>query len=529
MGSIKQTEKEFDLESYSFDELSFMRNIFQRIDTTRSDFTSRPGEVFVKMEGKAGREHSESRINTFYRMIGLPAIRSTEFLNNKNIALFDLKNPLSQWQTLNYVDSNIFPEKDEVLQELAVRESDLQKKLNSAFYTADQMNKMVQEPLALDSAVFGVSERRNSVFPLFVNADIPIFPLKKRVAPLFYNKDYIISASDGVRLPRPFLESVIYMRTKVFGNSFPSDFELDLITTTEQFVTKFYTQFDNALLNTEEQINSLINGSRTLIETKLKLALIQGLRSAAVNYASVIKNVKSVSSKAFFIPQATETPQEGSNNNLENSQPNLAIEGSLDKLIRDLELKVLEKASLINLFPTNEITKLDAKYREEQGLVLKNIMNDAFSSDFNSILLSDLEIDRQRLSEKTGERDRVFQQVNQLKELIQYYSGEGVGLSVFDVLCVFLALFKVDLGIVVGLLNAPAKERLAKNRFYAVTGSELNNSETSVLSQDLLNAAFDQNINIIDAVVTLEEAVLENYQLAKGFFISAETKDSKDI
>jgi len=470
--------KQRDVQGIVFDPANFMRSILSNTNRARSDMGSMPGKVVESTGDEPMGELVESRLNAFYRMIGLPATRndSIRFLRTKsNLETTDTQ--LSQNNTLNYFSPGLISVKNsngeyidgnKASNLISGRESALQKSVDP-----EKMVEMVIKPISLDASVKPNQSRRTSLFPMLVDASTPIYPLKKRTAPLFNDGDFILSGASNTRLPRPFIESVIYMRTKVYSGAIYEKLKIDLASNIRTFV-KGNTQplsSEEEALTSKELIESLGLGTDNsienfnLLELELINKLIQAIRKSSMNYRATLNRATELKKQVMFIPEYKENPAEISGNSKKSIEGIVA--GSVDKIIYSLENQLAELSSFINLLPTNEVKRADTSYRSEGDEVVRNVLPDAFISDFTSLITFDRGHIQSQLAEAKVKRAKILSEYNLLKEGIQYFTGEHTGLSIFDILCVFLALFTILVESLVLLLNKDARERLLNSSFYS--------------------------------------------------------------
>lgn len=540
MGAGAQTIKQRDVQGVTFDVSSFMRSIINNVDRSRGDLGPLPSKIVDSIADEPADERIESRINAFYRLIGLPATRNDSIITTRQLQNQNTTDEqLSQNGTLNYISPGSISVKNpnnegeflpgnDAANLLVAREKNLQKPP-----TVQQMVNLVTQPLPLDASVKANVQRRAPLFPILVDASVPIFPLSKRTAPLFHDGDFILSGASSTRLPRPFIENVIYMRTQVFAAGGVEELKTDLAKNIRTFV------LGNAQpLTTEEEdqtaqqfIDSLglQDGGQsiqdfTLLELKMINKFVQAIRKSANNYRGVLNRAAELKKKVKFAPEAKDTPREAGGNSTEIIEGLVA--GSIDKTISALEAQLSEVTSFINLMPTNEVKRADTSYRAEGDEIVKNIIPDAFISDFNNLITFDKEDIQSRLSSAKAQRKRDITEYNLIRERIQYFTGEVTGLSIFDILCTFLALFTISVESLILLLNRDARENLLNSPFYSFQNAPGNNNvlKTPIFDnndvtsrvQAILNVSSEEGVS--GALEELENKIRENFKLATAFF-----------
>ena len=549
MTASSDAVKQRDVQGVSFDPSQFMRSIISNIDGARGDMGPIPNKIVENIITEPVGERVESRVNAFFRLIGLPATRDDSIITRRreDFELNTTESQLSQTSTLNYfapgslnINDPSIPGKfltgNEASRRIVGREQILQKPMKN-----QTMVDLLNKPLPLDSSILPNVSRRTSLFPLLVDASTPIYPLKKRTAPLFYDGDFILSGASSTRLPRPFLESVIYMRTQVLQSGSTDSMKKDLAKNIKSFV------LGNAQPLTSEEsdqtgeqfvrslgldnldnpaVDSLSNYN--LLELRMINKFVQALRSSAMNYKSAVSSATEFKKRVSFSPEVKDNPAERSGNST--VIVNGLIKGSIDDKIESLESQLSVSNSFISLLPTNEVKRADTSYRAEGDEVVKSIIPDVFISDFTNIVTFDQENILSQLSSAKSQRERDIREYNLIKERIQYFSGETVGLSIFDILCTFLALFTVDIETLIGLLNKDARARLFNSPFYSFQNNAENKgkNKTPIFDQnavtDRIEAALISSTNSLDVQISLndlEDKIRENFKLSSAFYNDA--------
>lgn len=541
-GNQQDIKKQSDVEGVTFNGTAFMESISNTIDANRSDVITNQTKLVKTTVDLPPAERVESRLNTFYRLLGLPATRDIKKISGEDTGAGNKF--LNQYGTINYFSpgelSGVLKTEqgDNIGDFISKRETDFAKKKSAIDFitmldnplTFEQLKKLTKVTVTLDDGT--TVERKPSIFPLVVDAATPIFPLSKRMAPLFYDGDFIISGDNNTRLPRTFLESIIYMRTQ----RFTEDMQRNINEITKNI--KVFVQNINAneQLTPEQQkaqtalLNSLgVSNEQSdynLIEAQTINRLVQAISASAKNYREVVKRAKELSKEVDFKPAPKDTAKEKSGNTTE-----VVLAGSvgfsLESRIQALNSQIEKNNLILTLLPTNRVLKADTRRRiadDEQGSA--NITPDIFVSEFTEIMaLDNLQIQKQ-LREAQTQKNKKLREFEKLKSNIMYYSGEAQGLSIFDVLCIFLAMFTISLDNLIGLLNNDARARLQNNKFFQNQISQENNNIASVSNLDQRFTALlqpdgtlsDSIPSVSSALQALQTKVEENFDLAAAFF-----------
>lgn len=514
MGTAKQTNKQTNVQGVTFDPSNFMDQIINTVDLNRSDIGSKPEEVIISTADVPNGERVESRLNAFYRLIGLPALRETSKIPNISSVT---KDQLSQNRTLNYFHDTAL--EAEVKDALTKRESLLQaKKVEQDFVT------MLKNPLPIGTSVSSNNNqsRRVSIFPLIVDASVPVYPLMKRVAPLFYDGDFILSGASNARLPRPFLESIVYMRTQVFSG-LDTGTQNDIIANINAFVTKNVENTEASALTASLFAKGI---SFNILELQIINKMVQAIQNSAVKYRRAIMKAEDLNHEVRFVPKPRDTPNEKSGNSNFVDIESTDGSQSIEKKISSLELQLEQINLFISALPTEKVKNADITRRIDQDTVgLSNVTSDIFVSEFGGLIAFERAAIEKQLNEVKAERQNRLNQFEVIKKNIMYYSGEITGLSIFDVLCILLALFTIDISDLVALLNQEAQDRLSSSKFYS-TSSDPALITVSKDTQDAIIAGNYKSVRL--ALSNLETKVREHFSLADAFYTlankSGETK-----
>lgn len=488
-------------EGDGFDPVSFTREVFNSVKTNRSNVGPFPFQV-VDTPSKSGKDrNAENMMNVFFRLIGFPAIRDETLITNDSV--FDENcdkkrrdNALSQGGTINYFSSAALANEDN-FKSLITRDSILDEAR-----TSSQFNTMLMDPLPIDESIADVprERRRPRIFPLLVDASIPVYPMERRVSPLFYDGDYILQGGRS-RLKRPFLQHVIYMRTKVFSG-FSSSVEDDIRTNITAEVG------DDTLISASELSNY------RLLELKIIQKLLQSLKKASKDYVKVRNEVKELRSKVTYVPAPVEEPQQRGGA-AETADLSVEITTDLDQQLQAIDSELNKLDLFLLALPIEEVDRSDRIRRIEEEVVIRNTSPDAFIPEFNSLLTYERKPLERQKAKVLQERKKIVQKVEKAREQLQYYTGEFTGLSIFDVISVFYALFTVDRESLVALLNQSALERLANDAFFVAgeqatdTISSTSNIETLITNASLISPA--------EALASLEAQVREGFAIARTF------------
>jgi hypothetical protein len=534
-----------------FDPFEFADQLFTTIQSMRSDNSAMPNTFFEGPLDITGAVNGESKINAFLRIIGFPATRDEKELgqssdrmqtfqgnvqNDPNFRTSGTSTEcfsederdrlLSQDDTLNYFSPNLInplSADSDVPGDLYNREFILDGEA-----TQKKFINMLRNPLELNSSVDGVPNRRTSIFPLVVSADIPVFPLKKRLAPFFYNGDYILNRT---RASRPFLEHVIYIRTKYYAG-LESPLQASLISNIQSEVRS-----ELGDVNPVDELLADLTKYKT-IELQVIQKFIKALKIAAKQYLEVLDRAEKLKAHIDWIPVSKVEPSEkvGDDSSLSIDERDEKIKEAddieevsvkvIDKEISNIQAEINRIDQYLQLLPTESVKQRDEIRRIGEQVPLNNIVGDLFLSEFNFLTSFERKALVERLDEAKRKRGRYIQQYESVKSLIMYFSGEFVGLSIFDVICVLFALFTVENKYLIGLLNKDAQKRLVENDlFYAIQDYSQRPIQRPGRVDDIV--ADSSSVTPAEAVSEVQQKAFEYFDLASAFFQNFKTTENK--
>lgn len=509
-----------------FDAIGFYDIIYGTIKTYRSDYGLYESQIFRNAAELASSEKgSESIVNTFYRVIGFPAIRDDYVVDSiikelskikpiDDLAAIAIKN---QDGTLNYV-SGISSDISKIFQ----REAQLGIRPTLASSLA-----MIKEPCVVNNGKDSTRPTRPSIFPMKVLADIPVYPISKRMAPIFNDGPYITERS--TRLSRCFIENAFYMR--VFSTNFT-----DISVAIRTSIAKTFAP-DKTTAELEEMVksgskdfpilNDLVN--LNLLQLQITDKMIKAIKQSAIDFRDTLKVRDGLDQEITYVPQIKDSPQEKTGTSDMSPEEVLAGDPRFDTEsffvpVLDAQIDELQKAiAIINVIvqiaPTNGARAANQIPGAAAAIALDlNISPDVFVSEFIALASFEKTSLENSLQELKDQRARKLQNYEVIRKKIQIYSGEFVGLSIFDILSIFLALFTVDLNILLGLMNPEARARIAKSDFYQgqnQAGSTNTNINTSV---PLISGTIPSTE---EALQKFEGKVKEYLDLGMTFFVES--------
>jgi len=415
-------------------------------------------------------EPIESRINAFYRAIGLPAVVSEGInlpLNNGNVHDISMTTDLKR----NFVNrENAF-------------NSPIDESIVNSFLDGEN-NLTIKDGIEFVSGQADVQvpkRTRGALLPMLVNGDVGIFPQSRRITgPFFSTKQVIV---DNTRYERPTIELIVLLRLR--GSGVQDDtLQQALNDEFAQSLGEGFVDTNGLNILTFEVIRGLL---RTTLETK------DVVRKTVQNLGKIRIRIRSV-----FEDQRANVP---------NEQPitkSSDLDGSLEKLKTQQQTEQNRKNSLFTLLEYDDtISNGEQVTRNMKEAWLAHSILDVLTTDSQGIEISLKETDMQ--SKKLEKLNKAQQR--QMDSLLGTFSG----LSGLDVLVVIVSLFTMEEQFLLGLLNEDAFQRLK-----IIKGQGFSPSRAGVdASVDQLKRKVTETYDRLADTIKIQE-LLESRQAQRG-------------
>ena len=495
----------FDEDATSFNIDSFLDQLFDTISNYRSQIGLQEGKVVEYPDEAFGAKNAESKLNAFYRILGFPAVRG-------DLSVLELdektkQNTLSQHKTLNYFD-DFSIDGFSVAKAAAERENFLYQELDYQ----ESLN-VIMNPLKFTEAVKG-NERRSSIFPLVVNASIPVFPVSKRTAPMFYDGEFILQG-DQKRLTRPFIEHIIYMRTKVFAGA-ETQYSKDLKNQIRREILDF--QKEELLIKTIEQTD--------LFSLRIIGKLIRALKKCSAQFKDVEENITRLRKDVEFVPAPKENPSEKAGNVSDalaaDLQKDSISEKGLESEIAAIKNKMAAEDIFIMLMPSEIIKKADRIRRIEDEVPNTSVSDDIFLSEFNYLISYEKNAYYKKLLELEDKKARFIAEYEHERMSLIHLNGEVTGLSIFDVICILLALFTVDIKFLFAIINADSLNSLKNSDLYYKAKPAANSDNITTFSNISSTIIGAEAVSVAEGLKAIQDKVAENFEIARMFYLKAQ-------
>ena len=440
--------------SLDFDFQAFAVDMIQTIDSISS---------FPK--GVKNAKPIESRINSFYRAVGLPAVVDP----SKQLDGYNVGN-VSDDSTMTWGAYSLA---------LGSRES-AWKALTA---TKDGMPLHYQSRSIVDNLKNRLS---GNMFPIVVNGGLEIYPQTKRVVTPFTADIQVFNGTKSDNYRRPLIESIINMRVKSLGatNSSIQGALLD----------GFRASFPDSTIAVD------VNGLNAEISILLREALMAAVdeMSAAILSAE-LETLKS--GDVYQLPPssiAEENPQQ--------SEKQLAP-ATLDKQAISQQAKQAIKAGFLSLLEFEDDSG-SSKKSAKDSLLFSNVINAITSDDIKS---------KQDGNDLEQKQDKADNNIKGAMKTMDLFMGDAGSISGIDMLIVITALFEIDLLNLIGLLNNTAAQSL-----YAARGGSVDDYVNNKPSISTALTALEAQVTALYGFVDQpfhevnQGAILQQYSIGSG-------------
>lgn len=479
------SEKEFDV-------IGFAKSIMTEIEGIRSF-----EKVTDKETGTGFQLPTESRLNAFLRLIGLPYFvvitdkdgneqDDLKFLNpgfgaTVRSTLADKKISDSYRQEYTGLDGK----SDKVFYILSNR-SELLKEISEEIGSDDmndRMSKAICAPLDIKpntpKALKGVgtfipkippkggadTQNQREVFKKL----LPLIPSYQRVLPLrneiarpFTLKIRERRIDRNTILRKPFIEQVVRTRFIVYGSSQTEKEKVlgEDVTTTikgllgEQVFSEVFTNgelFAKVNLLEEFVISKFLDAIRNLARRWVKIneQRIRLLRTLRPTIA-----IKTSSARESLFGKRVEV--------------SATLEGTSDgEKLKKINAAIAQEEALIALLPTDENEEAEAK---QQGT--KNITPSALQNSFTNLLNYNLKRNKETKAALISRSKKNINSLEKLRLELDLMTGEFSGLSLPDVVITIAALFMVKRDILLNLLDKYTIDYMKTDKVLATIASQ---------------------------------------------------------
>jgi len=508
MGNSRKTVPSTQFLSVGVDFLAMYQSVFSSLQETRSNDGIRPGHVVTRADDGNITENGESILNAFYRSLGLPALRDDAAIFQQFGSETADVSALTQNDTLNYFHTSELKNGSGKATFIANREAALQGLSSTKNGAVTPTNVVagldfMMNPAGVDS---GSNGGRPSIFPAFVAGDVTVFPVARRICPLFYPGEF---NEGSVPSSRAFIESVIY-------NS---------LFTTENSAAAAKLLIDNIVATTGNTSLTKELGSKNILVLRFLQKAYAAMSGAASQYFAILYFRDQLQRKVSYVPALKRSGPAVKQGyyDLQYSELVTLLKGNaegeellkilpvpeLDRLIQSQTAELAELDSFYNMLPHN-IFNTEAQISLDSSGTMDQMPSKILFAD---LVVDIATVDRARKASallESLEQQRVLRNnLESVRSQLEIFSGTTTGLSIFDILSFFIAFYLLPPNHLIGLLNDTAIERLRGR------------STSSAFSGIALNEVIDSRVSMQEAQAKLEELVREQLNTAQKLFVQA--------
>ena len=375
----------------------------------------------IRSYGAEGSIATESRINAFYRILGLPAIVPSDERELPD----GRPDPFNNG---NIHDISFASYKDD----LDLRQGLYDKKISDkeAQSFLDFNDQEFKASISTDSAKRRI---RGTLFPMVVDGRIRVLPQSRRVGGAFMTAAQL--KHDRISYQKPLIEAILSVKLKgqhVTDGSKQSDTNLAFKS----------SNLESLIENAEQRINQTLN----IIAHKLEYTLRDINRARRSVGSSMLPTVVNIAEKR---------PEE---------LPSETLQGELDVIYEQQFAQEVTQNSVLSLFEFNDSVEADGT---------RNLVGGGITSLFLEML-----VPKAKVKKKSKRIDRQYDKaMNQIRKgfrSLDLLMGTFSSLSGVDIMIVIAALYRLEPEYLVGLLNKESQQRIKnlKGNIPAVTGAQ---------------------------------------------------------
>lgn len=433
------------------DLVKFASDIMSEVEGVRSYTPSFDDETKL-----ADQRPTESRVNAFFRLIGLPMFVSITPPNNKGKT--GGNDTAEKMMTPGYskgglpvgiiVDSEGTqlrgPDGQEASAQslLETRETSLREReqsigtpdtnlrMESAFYYP--MDLVLNE----DAVDLNGSKVLKRVSPFAVSY-MPVLPGQNELS-----KPFLADPENGRPPPpttpikRPFIETVVRIRTVSLDGG--NQDQTDYLTSIRDRVSQLSQQAADLLPEEASSMEAFIIDQMlgAIDQFADRWVMLQARRERLSKDVTIVLRPKTVSAQRSAF---------GKRGNFA-SELDISDTSETGQRLTALNRGIAVSEAMIGLLPTEDNTSLT-------GTVVKNVMPNALTNTFVSVLRQPLEQQRKKLDELNASVAALAQQADRLRLEQEMMTGEFTGLSLPDVVFTILGLFLISREDLVAMLD----------------------------------------------------------------------------
>ena len=495
-----------------FDVIEFARNIMSEVDSLRSFEFEQADDNTEKKEHKP----IESRLNAFFRLIGLPMFVHMEKKDKNNKKSGDLSG--ERILTPGFYGSKLSDyeindtDKDGISSDLFIREGNLlniessigtpemDERMSLALYKAIELAPDVTEDITRD--VY------KKLFPL-ITSYMEITPVKNETARPFlqYTKDQMPDSQ--TTLYKSFIETVIRIRYVSGANAENSAGTQKYTDITEQLQKKLGDTLYSTISKSTTNVFSGANADGVL-ENLILRKLIMAIPQLANKWYNLQKVQEGLGQRSGYVVSVkTSSSQSNAFGKRTDSNASISVvDSQYGWKLQILQKKLAVDEAMQMLLPSD-----DTISGTDKTGVTKNTVFMSLVAPFTKLLMPDYDETKSEIARIEGLIQQETQRMEKLRLQLEMMTGEFTGLSVIDVIAVIIALFAINKQDLIFMLDNDTKTEMKKDKVLAEALSSIT----------FLNEVDDAK----EAVTQLETTVKWVYDLLNAFIKSNANKSER--
>lgn len=434
---------------------------------TDIDFESLAVQAIKRIDGIRSKSKfgtiipGESRINAFYRALGLPAVIRVNEENNTNES--DPNNVANVFssednQSNNSLNFDDFASDFQKREAFVLNESIPLESKDSFLY----FNKANVAGGILDGEMARIG---GSLKPFVVSGEIDIFPQKRRVGGAFLTENEL--ELSGVKYKRPLLETIILMKLKGVGIVDPN---------TQSNLQLPSAPSSKAISGINEGLSGL---TQVLVEN-----LEGALRSFPEIIARAANEIQNASLRVKNKVEPERIPEQHpvtSSVTLDDSEL-----GELDKRESGQNSEKVLRESILGLFEFDDIFG-DGINNMKAGYLASEIL-------IGSATFKEDGTEKENKRELEEKKEAVNKKLKKNYKILELALGVFSGISGIDIMVIVTALLKMDITYLIGLLNQKSKDRLALIKGQDIVNSSKRVKESLSKLEETVDNLFKEHI-----------------------------------
>jgi hypothetical protein len=480
------------------DIIKFAKDIMSEVDSIRSYLPSFNDEM-----QQTDQRPTESRVNAFFRLVGLPMFVSVSKDNDKEKSGGGdsaQKIVTPGYEQGGFIEGIIVnsketkltgPDGKEVSAQvlLQTREQKLLEREQKIGTT--QMNTRMAtafyDPLSLTLNENGKDANGSELFKRvspFAVSYSQIFPAQNELSkPFLTDPEQGRPPPSSTSIRRPFIETVVRIRMVSLdgGNQKQEDY----LKSTRDRIAQLSSQASNMLPQEASLYEAFIIDQMlgALDQFADRWVMLQNRRERLSKEVTIVLKPKTSSSQRSAFGK----------------QGNMAIELKLEdnsttgQRLAALNRGIAVSEAMIGLLPTEDTTSLT-------GSTVRNVMPNALTNAFVSVLRQPIEQQKKKLEELNKQLEALAQQADRLRLELEMMTGEFTGLSLPDMVFTILGLFLIDREDLIALLDSATLNHMSQDKILKTVVDEYVGYPTITAISNLEN-------KVTDLYSTLETAI----------------------